>query len=188
MAGMALNHEPDPTHVPAGDLRIAAAVSRLEAAVERRTGFGRATNTATITLADGLRCCSTEDAWSIDTDLPTGLGGSGSAPTPGVLLRAALGSCLAMGYRLRAARRGIPVRSIRVTVESDSEIDGMLCTTSTAPPGFTAIRYHVELDTHAPTEDIEALVDEADRLSPMLDAIGRANRLCRSLSIVDGAA
>jgi uncharacterized OsmC-like protein len=186
------NHESNQSNGPAGDLRIAAAVTRLEAAVERRIGFGQATNTTTntasITLVDGLRCCSEEGAWSIDTDLPTGLGGSGSAPTPGVLLRAALGSCLAMGYRLRAARRCIPVRSIRVTVESDSEIDGMLRTTSTAPPGFTAIRYHVELDTSAPAEDIEAMVDEADQLSPILDAVGRANRLCRSLSIVDGAA
>jgi uncharacterized OsmC-like protein len=189
IAGMARdNHESDPANDPAGDLRIATAVTRLEAAVEHRIGFGRATNTASITLVDGLRCCSEEDAWSIATDLPTGLGGSGSAPTPGVLLRAALGSCLAMGYRLRAARRGIPVRSIRVTVESDSEIDGMLHTTSTAPPGFTAIRYHVELDTSAPAEDIEAMVDEADQLSPILDAVGRANRVRRSLSIVDGGA
>lgn len=182
------NHNSAPSNGPVGDLRIAAAVTRLESAVERRIGFGRATNTATTTLVDGLRCSSEEGAWSIDSDLPPGLGGSGSAPTPGVLLRAALGSCLAMCYRLRAARRGIPLRSIRVTVESDSEIDGMLRTTSTAPPGFTAIRYHVELDTSAPTEDVEAMVDEADQLSPILDAVGRANRLCRSLSIVDGAA
>ncbi|HEX4980880.1 MAG TPA: OsmC family protein [Ilumatobacteraceae bacterium] len=182
------DHDKNLAKGAADDLRIGAAVTRLEAAVERRTGFGRATNTASITLVDGLRCCSEEGAWSIDTDLPTGLGGSGSAPTPGVLLRAALGSCLAMGYRLRAARRGIPVRSIRVTVESDSEIDGMLRATSTAPPGFTAIRYHVELDTSAPAETIEALVDEADQLSPILDAVGRANPLRRSLSIVDGAA
>jgi hypothetical protein len=95
--GMARNHESDPSDGPAGDLCIAAAVTRLEAAVERRIGFGRATNTASITLVDGLRCSSEEGAWSIDTDLPAGLGGSGSAPTPGVLLRAALGSCLAMG-------------------------------------------------------------------------------------------
>jgi len=181
-------HEPEPAPGSAGDARVAAAVTRLEAAVERRPGFGRATSTASITLIEGLRCCSEEGDWSIESDLSAGLGGSGSAPTPGVLLRAALGSCLAMGYRLRAARRGIPVRSIRVTVESDSDVDGMLRTTSTAPPGFTAIRCHVELDTDAPVADIEAMVDEADRLSPILDAVGRANQVHRSLSIVDGAA
>lgn len=189
IAGMAPDdHESDPPDCPAGDMRIAAAVTRLEAAVERRVGFGRATNTASITLVEGLRCCSEEGTWSIDTDLPIGLGGTGSAPTPGVLLRAALGSCLAMSYRLRAARRGIPVRSIRVTVESDSDIDGMLRITSPAPPGFTAIRYDIELDSSAPAEDIEAMVDEADRLSPILDAVGRAIQLRRSLSIVGGAA
>jgi uncharacterized OsmC-like protein len=179
-------HAPD--SAPAGDLRIADALTRLEAAVERRPEFGRATNTATVTLLDGLRCSSREGPWSIETDLPAGLGGSGSAPTPGVLLRAALGSCLAMGYRLRAARRGIPVRSIQVAVESDSKVDGMLRTTSPARPGFTALRYHVVLDTSAPAEGIEALVEEADQLSPILDAVGRSNGVLRSLSIVDGAA
>jgi uncharacterized OsmC-like protein len=171
---------------PAQTLAIATAVARLEAAVERRPGFGRATTTATTSLGEGLRCRSEEGVWSIEADLPAGLGGSASAPTPGVLLRAALGSCLAMGYRLRAARRGVPVRSIRVTIESESDVDGMLRSTSAAPPGFTAIRYHVEIDTDAPVGDVEAIVDEADRLSPILDAVGRANQVRRSLSIVGG--
>lgn len=181
------HHAADPSNGAADDLRIAAALTRLEAAVVRKPGFGQATSTATVALVDGLHCCCTEGDWSIEADLPVGLGGSGAAPTPSVLLRAALGSCLAMGYRLRAARRAVPLRSIRVTVESDSAIDGMLRTSSAAPPGFTALRYHVELDTDAPFDDVVALVDEADRLSPILDALGRANTLHRSLAVVDGA-
>ena len=54
------------------------------------------------------------------------------------------------------------------------------------PAGFTRIRYHVEIAADAPPEDIVALVDEADRLSPMLDAVSRANHPVRSLSIVEG--
>ena len=57
---------------------------------------------------------------------PAALGGTGAAPTPGVLLRAALGSCMAMSYRLRAAKHGVELTSVRVTVEADSELAGML--------------------------------------------------------------
>ena len=57
------------------------------------------------------------------------LGGDGSAPSPSVLVRAALGSCMAMTYRLRAARAGVELTSVRVTVETDSELAGMLLST-----------------------------------------------------------
>ena len=44
-----------------------------------------------------------------DADMPKGAGGAASAPTPGVYGRAALGSCLAMGYTMYAAELGVPI-------------------------------------------------------------------------------
>ena len=55
------------------------------------------------TLTDGLRCTTEEGPWRIDADLPDRLGGDATAPTPSVLLRAALGSV--HGDDLPAARR-----------------------------------------------------------------------------------
>jgi len=162
-------------------------VHRLESALDHKPGFGRATQVSTTVLVGGLRCRTDEGTHRIDSDLPAALGGGGTGPTPGVLLRAALGSCLAIGYRLRAARHGVALRAIRVVVESDSEIEGMLRLESTSPPGFTQVRYHVEIETDARVEDVEQIVDEGDRLSPMLDAVGRANQLQRSLSVIGGS-
>ena len=174
----------DPVRYGTDDHRIGRALVRLESALEHQKGFGRATHCSTTTLIDGVRCRSEEGMCLIETDLPAGLGGTGAAPTPGVLLRAALGSCLAIGYRLRAARHGVALRSIRVVVETDSEVAGMLRTDSTARPGFGEVRYHVEIESDAPAEDVRAIVDEADRLSPILDAVGHPNHVSRSLSIV----
>lgn len=168
------------------DLRIGRALARLESAIERKPGLGSSTTRSTTTLVDGLRAVSREGDHRIATDLPGRLGGGATAPTPSVLLRAALGSCLAMGYRLRAARRGVPVDSIRVAVDSDSAIVGMLDPTSTIPPGFIEVRYHVEIESGAPASAITRLIDEGDRLSPVLDALARANRVTRSLSIAGG--
>lgn len=131
---------------------IATNVRRLEHAVQRRTGFGHATTTSRSTLDEGLRCVSVEDRWTVASDLPVALGGSASAPTPSVLLRAALGACMAMTYRLRAERAGLRPFLVTVDVETDSELAGMLLTSSAAPPGFTGIRYHVDVRCDAPPE------------------------------------
>jgi uncharacterized OsmC-like protein len=159
--------------------RIGRALARLEDALGRKAGFGRSTTTSMTTLVDGLRCATNEADHRIETDLTAALGGDGSGPTPSVLLRASLGSCLAMGYRLRAAHHGVPVESIRVDVETESAIGGMLDPDSAFPPGFIEVRYRVEIDSPAPAGQIERLIEEGDRLSPVLDALTRANRVTR---------
>lgn len=165
---------------------IANAIERLEHAVERRPGFGVVTNVSVTTLTDGLQCSSYEGTFAARTDLSSSLGGDGSAPTPGVLMRAALGSCLAMSYRLRAARHGIELRSICVTVEADSELAGMLSCDASAPPGYTEIRYHVVVDSSAPSDEVMMVIDEGDRLSPLLDVFTRTIVTRRSTSIASG--
>lgn len=162
---------------------IGRAIDRLESAVARRAGFGVGTSRSVTVWTGGLCCCSEEGAWRIESDLQESLGGDASAPTPGVLLRAALGSCMAMSYQLRAAKHGVALTSIRVTVEADSELAGMLFCNAAAPPGYTAIRYHVDVDSPARREEVVALLDEGDRLSPLLDALSRANAVERSTSI-----
>jgi putative redox protein len=42
------------------------------------------------------------------TDMPAELGGADTGPTPGTLLRMALGACAATTLAMRAASEGIP--------------------------------------------------------------------------------
>lgn len=162
---------------------IATAIERLETAVERRSNFGVGTSRSVTVLEDTLRCTTAEGSWQTDADLPAALGGTGLAPTPGVLLRAALGSCMAMSYRLRAAKHGVELTSVRVTVAADSELAGMLLLDTPTPPGFTEIRYHVEIESPASPDDVLRIVDEGDRLSPLLDVCTRRNVVQRTVSI-----
>lgn len=164
------------------DQGIARAVTDLEARVRRRPGFGRSIATSTTTLVEGLRCVSHDSGHRIETDLTAALGGQATGPTPSALLRAALGSCLVMGYRLRAAQRGIPLESVLVEVETESVVGGMLDPDSAFPPGFVEVRYRVEMDGPAPAGEVERLIEDSDRLSPVLDAVARANRVTRRRS------
>lgn len=165
---------------------IAAAIRRLEDTTARRPGFGAVTSRSRTAIDDGLGCVSTEGDWAIATDLPTGLGGTASAPTPSVLLRAALGACMAMSYRLRAERAGLGPIRITVDVEADSQLAGMLLANSAVPPGFTGVRYHVAVQPDTPgvrDDDIRHVIDDGDRLSPVLDTIRRATPVARTVAI-----
>jgi uncharacterized OsmC-like protein len=162
---------------------ISDSIERLERALASRPGFGVGTRRSVTTLTDGLRCTTEDGPWRIDADLTDRLGGSDSAPSPSALVRAALGSCMAMSYRLRAAKHGVLLTSVRVTVETDSALAGMLQPDSGEPPGFGAIRYHVDVESTAQIDDVLRVIDEGDRLSPVLDDLSRATAVERTVEV-----
>ncbi len=159
--------------------RIAAALARLRQAVIARPGFGRGSARSTAILGDGVNSVSVEQSWTITCDLPTSLGGDRSAPSPSQLVRAALGNCLAMSYQLRAAELGVELTSVKVTVETDDEVGGMLIPQDVSP-GFTAVRYHVDIESPDDRGAVRALVDAAERLSPVLADLTRPLTVERS--------
>jgi uncharacterized OsmC-like protein len=162
---------------------IQSALSRMEATVAKRPAFGEGTETSVSTVAGGLRCTSEEGSWTFETDLPDTLGGSGTAPSPGVLGRAALGSCLAIGYQMSAARLGVPVSSITVEIAAAYDIAGMLTLDSEARPGYSDVRYHVSVASSAPEADIMQVLDEGDALSPYRDVFSAPTPMTRSVTI-----
>lgn len=82
----------------------------------------------TAVMEDGLRCrVQKQDGTAIiTTDMSTGIGGGGSAPSPGLIFRAALASCDATFIALRAAQVGIEITTLEVTVEGDPDDIGTL--------------------------------------------------------------
>ena len=162
---------------------IRDAIETLERSVERRPDLGRGPKRSVTILVGGLRCRTEEGAWKLDTDLPPALGGEESAPTPSMLARAALGSCLAMMYALRAAREGVALDAVSVTVETESPVAGMLVPDAATRPGFEHVRCHVELTSPCDPEVVAGLMDRAEALSPVLDLFTAATAVHRTVSI-----
>lgn len=168
-------HDPGP--------RIAAALDRLRELTAQRPEFGRGTvNTSVCELGDVTQVVAREKAFMIESDLGQPPGGGGTAPSPTMLVRAALGACLAMGYRLRAAEAGVVLDAVRVTVESESDVRGLLDPDGCVAPGFSALRYHVEIDSPADPRELERVVELGDRMSPVLDLLGRTNAITRTVA------
>ena len=131
---------------------------------------------ATAVMEDGLRCrAEGGDGWAIVTDMPAAVGGSGSAPTPGWLIRAALASCAATTIAMRAAELEIPLSRLEVTAESETDMRGLLGVGDGVEPGPATARLRVELEAEgADPQRLEELVEWADGHSPVGDCVRRA--------------
>ena len=165
--------------------KIRSAFARVSDALSKRPAFGLGTGISTASITNGLTCEIREGNWTMTADMPEQAGGNGAGPTPGVFGRAALGSCLAIGYMMRAAAMNIPIAGLEVEIQADYD-DGALFGTAAPhiPPGYLEIRYSVRVDSDAPEKDILRMLDEADRHSPYLDVFRRGQTCHRQVNII----
>jgi uncharacterized OsmC-like protein len=163
--------------------RLRVAFERSAKALTLRPSLGRGTAVSRTRIRRGLTCEIEDGPWTLTADMPARAGGDGAAPAPGVFGRAALGSCLAIGYMLQAAKLGVPIASLEVEIQADYD-DGALFGFSTSPPGYLDLRYTVTVDSSAPESDVRRVLDEGDAHSPYLHVFSRAQTCRRTLCIV----
>jgi uncharacterized OsmC-like protein len=161
--------------------KIKKGFERSKKALTLKPSLGLSTATSITKSIDGLTCETTEGPWKLITDMPENVGGKIKGPTPGVLGRAALGSCIAMGYMLYAAHKDIVITQINVEIQTDFD-DGGLFGTSDSVAGYSEVRYKVNIESEASEELINELVEDAESHSPYLDVFRRALNCKRILN------
>ncbi len=130
---------------------------------------------ATATIADGLKCrIESPDGTAIYTDMPTSVGGSATANSPGWHLRAALASCDATLLAMRAARLGLELDNIEVRVEASSDGRGMFLDEGIAPGSDEMCVYFKIGANGVSQQQIKALVHWVEQHSPVGADIKRA--------------
>jgi uncharacterized OsmC-like protein len=105
---------------------------------------------------------------SFSVDEPAALGGTDTAANPAEYALAALGSCQVITYQFWAAKLGVPLDSITVTVDGDLDLHGFFGFADVRP-GFTDVRVTVELDGPAGDERYQQLKQRVDEHCPVLD-------------------
>lgn len=156
------------------DQAIRTAVERSVKAVSLRPSVGQGTAVTRVRLREGLACDIQEGPWTLVAGMTEKYGGTNEGPNPGVLGRAALGSCLAIGYAIWAARLGVPVDALEVEVHADYDARGELGVADDVDPGYSAVRYVVTVSSPASPEDVHRWLDTADRYSSWRDNLARA--------------
>lgn len=130
---------------------------------------------ARATLRSGLRVAvEGPKAWHVETDMSPAVGGDGSAPSPGWLLRAALASCDTVLIAMQCAEEGVSLSRLETEVVSESDSRGLLGTADTpAGPLSMHVTFRIEVDGMDRGE-LSALVERALARSPVADAVRRA--------------
>jgi uncharacterized OsmC-like protein len=131
---------------------------------------------AVAVLVEGLRVdVRGGDGSALQTDMPTGIGGTATAPSPGWILRAAIASCVASLIGIRAAVLDWQLGSVEVSVDSESDDRGILGIAEEIPAGPLSTRIAVTVVADGKgAGDVEALVQWAIGHCPVSDAIRRA--------------
>jgi uncharacterized OsmC-like protein len=136
-----------------------------------RPSVGQGTAVTRVKLQPGLACEVEEGTWKLAVGMTEKYGGSNAGPNPGVFGRAALGSCLAIGYAMWAARLGVPLDALEVEVRADYDVRGELGVDDAIRPGYQRVHYVVTVASPASEDDVLRLLDTAERHSSWLDDI-----------------
>ena len=116
-------------------------------------------------------------------DMPEGFGGNGTAPTPGELALAALGSCQAITYRLWSEKLGIPIDALHVDIVADIDVRRLVGVSDTVRPGFGEVVIDVTVRGPASPERYEELRRMVDASCPILDVFANATPTRTALAI-----
>jgi uncharacterized OsmC-like protein len=140
---------------------------------------GHMTGVTKARFVDGLRCEIEEGKWKLAADMPVKAGGDDTAPTPGMLGRGALASCLVIGISTWAARLGVVIDALEVEVQADFDARGQLGVDDDVPPGYQEVRYLISIDSSASDDVLSELLETAERHSPYVDVFAGAQNLKR---------
>jgi uncharacterized OsmC-like protein len=160
----------------------AVADARFYAKTDWISGFHNKASVQAFSLGGARNETSRAKPFTIVGDHPSELLGTNEGPTSVELLLAALGHCLASGWATYGAVLGIPVESLRVEVEGDIDLQGMLALPEpgAVPPGFQTIRATYYVKSSADREQLEQLAKMSEDLSPTrhsLRAVDFSSRL-----------
>lgn len=148
---------------------IDQAIERLSAEISADPTKARAKNVpATARLTDGLKCEVTgPQGQRLMTDMPPAMGGGASAPNPGWLMRGAIASCTATVIAMRAAKLGVTLSALEVTVETDSDLRGILGMDERVSAAHGPVRIAVRISGNAHERELREIVAWAEAHSPV---------------------
>lgn len=113
--------------------------------------------------AEGLICAVATDIGVAGAGLHPATGGDGTAVCSGDMLLQALVACAGVTLCAVATAMEVDIRGGSVRAEGDLDFRGTLGVDKTAPVGFTDIRLEFTVDSDAPAQKLETLLNLTER-------------------------
>ena len=138
---------------------------------------------ATGRLGEGVACKVETGRAIAEAGLHPASGGDGTQLCSGDMLLEALVACAGVTLRAVSTALEIPLRDAKVTAEGDLDFRGTLAVSKDAPVGLRDIRLAFELDTDAPQESLDKLVELTERYCVVLQTIKQSPQIAVSSTI-----
>lgn len=122
----------------------------------------------TRTVDGGPTAVGSHGAFTVVIDRPVAIGGRGLGMNGGHLLYLSVAACISNDLYREAAAAGITLRRVVVTVDGDFEGRASVS---------TPIEVDVELDGDASAEQLNALLDEVDRVAEIPNSLRRGTEV-----------
>lgn len=110
---------------------------------------------------------STVNGHKVVVDQPANAGGTDAGPTPLEYLMVSLTGCIGTIARVIAMQKRIVLRGMKITVEGDINVDGLLGKPTADPVGFKEFRIFADIDADMTAEEKEAFIHEVDARCPV---------------------
>ncbi|HEX9942448.1 MAG TPA: OsmC family protein [Thermoanaerobaculia bacterium] len=151
---------------------------------EPEKAMGRSSVVAT---SEGPAAAVTAGSFAWRTDLPSVLGGGGSAPSPTALLLSALAGCAVVFLRdTLAPLLGVTLRSVQATASCESDARGLLGLGG-AVPDLQNIVLSIAIDSPDPQEKIDALFAVWRKRCPVYLALTHEQHVRVSMAVAQAA-
>jgi uncharacterized OsmC-like protein len=114
-------------------------------------------------LGEGVTCSVVTGQALVQAGLHPASGGGGMSACSGEMLLQALVACAGVTLNSVATSMEIPIERGTVHAEGDLDFRGTMGVSRDAPVGFTAIRLRFDLESNAPSEKLERLLELTER-------------------------
>jgi uncharacterized OsmC-like protein len=125
-------------------------------------------------LGEGIACRVDTGRALVEAGLHPATGGTGLQACSGDMLLEALVACAGVTLKAVATALGIGLRDARVLAEGDLDFRGTLGVAKDAPVGFRELRLRFEIDSNAPGEQLQKLVELTERYCVVLQTLRRS--------------
>lgn len=124
-------------------------------------------------LNDGIACSVSTGQALVTAGLHPASGGTGALACSGDMLLQALVACAGVTISAVATALGIDIRAGHLEAQGDLDFRGTLGVDKAAPVGFRDIRLAVRIDSDAPPEAIDKLLELSERYCVVYQTLAR---------------
>jgi uncharacterized OsmC-like protein len=147
----------------------------LQAPIKERYRKDPATAVVTLRaqgrIGEGIACRVDTGKALIEAGLHPATGGTGLQACSGDMLLEALVACAGVTLKAVSTALGIPLEDAKLSAEGDLDFRGTLGVAKDAPVGFREIRLRFELQSDAPDEQLQKLLELTERYCVVLQSI-----------------